>query len=99
MLSGMRADNNRAAPTADRLDEPAAAIARGFVVPFALTTALFFLWGVANNLNDILIAHFKTVFTLSDLGTGLVQSAFYLGYFCLAMPAALFMRAQGYRAA
>jgi FHS family L-fucose permease-like MFS transporter len=66
---------------------------------FVLTVALFFLWGVANNLNDILIAHFKAVFTLSDLGAGLIQSAFYLGYFCLAIPAALFMRAQGYRAA
>ena len=65
----------------------------------ALVTALFFLWGVANNLNDVLIGHFKDVFTLSDFGAGLVQSAFYLGYFCLAIPAALFMRAYGYRAA
>ena len=95
----MRAKNSRAVSVTDRRDVPAAAVASGFVAPFALTTALFFLWGVANNLNDILIAHFKTVFTLSDFGTGLVQSAFYLGYFCLAMPAALFMRAQGYRAA
>lgn len=68
-------------------------------LPFALIVALFFLWGVANNLNDVLIAHFKTLFTLSDFQAGLVQSAFYLGYFCLAIPAALFMRAFGYRAA
>ena len=66
---------------------------------FFLAIALFFLWGVANNLNDVLIAHFKKLFTLSDLQAGLVQSAFYLGYFCLAIPAALFMRARGYRAA
>ena len=69
------------------------------ILPFVLIVALFFLWGVANNLNDILIAHFKKLFTLSDLQAGLVQSAFYLGYFCLAIPAALFMRAYGYRAA
>jgi FHS family L-fucose permease-like MFS transporter len=69
------------------------------LLPFALIVALFFLWGVANNLNDVLIAHFKKLFTLSDLQAGLVQSAFYLGYFCLAIPAALFMRAYGYRAA
>lgn len=68
-------------------------------LPVALIVALFFLWGVANNLNDVLIAHFKKLFTLSDLQAGLVQSAFYLGYFCLAIPAALFMRARGYRAA
>lgn len=69
------------------------------LLPVVLIVALFFLWGVANNLNDVLIAHFKKLFTLSDLQAGLVQSAFYLGYFCLAIPAALFMRKQGYRAA
>lgn len=69
------------------------------LLPLILVVVLFFLWGVANNLNDILIAHFKKLFVLSDLQAGLVQSAFYLGYFCLAVPAALFMRAYGYRAA
>lgn len=69
------------------------------LLPVVLIVALFFLWGVANNLNDVLIAHFKKLFTLSDLQAGLVQSAFYLGYFCLAIPAALFMRARGYLAA
>ncbi|MBC9032185.1 L-fucose:H+ symporter permease [Sphingomonas sp. JC676] len=69
------------------------------LLPVVLIVALFFLWGLANNLNDVLIAHFKKLFTLSDLQAGLVQSAFYLGYFCLAIPAALFMRAKGYRAA
>jgi len=81
------------------MSEHAPVIAGRRVLPFVLIVALFFLWGVANNLNDVLIAHFKTLFTLSDFGAGLVQSAFYLGYFCLAIPAALFMRAWGYRAA
>lgn len=81
------------------MSEHAPIITERRLLPFALIVALFFLWGVANNLNDVLIAHFKALFTLSDFGAGLVQSAFYLGYFCLAIPAALFMRAQGYRAA
>jgi FHS family L-fucose permease-like MFS transporter len=68
-------------------------------LPVVLIVALFFLWGVANNLNDVLISHFKGLFSLGDFGAGLVQSAFYLGYFCLAIPAALFMRSYGYRAA
>ncbi|NIJ19059.1 FHS family L-fucose permease-like MFS transporter [Sphingomonas naasensis] len=68
-------------------------------LPMVLIVALFFLWGLANNLNDVLIAHFRKLFTLGDFQAGLVQSAFYLGYFCLAIPAALFMRARGYRAA
>jgi FHS family L-fucose permease-like MFS transporter len=63
----------------------------------ALTTGLFFLWGVANNLNDILIAHFRHVFSLSDFQSGLVQSAFYLGYFCFAIPAALAAERLGYK--
>jgi FHS family L-fucose permease-like MFS transporter len=81
------------------MSEDAPLIAHRRLLPFVLIVALFFLWGVANNLNDVLIAHFKTLFTLSDFGAGLIQSAFYLGYFCLAIPAALFMRAYGYRAA
>jgi MFS transporter, FHS family, L-fucose permease len=66
---------------------------------FFLVVSLFFLWGVANTLNDILIKQFKKVFELSDFQAGLVQSAFYLGYFTLAVPAAMFMRRFGYKGA
>lgn len=69
------------------------------LLPLVLIISLFFLWGVANNLNDILIKHFKKAFTLSDFQSGLVQSAFYFGYFCFAIPAALFMKRFGYKAA
>ncbi|HEX8937884.1 MAG TPA: L-fucose:H+ symporter permease, partial [Sphingomicrobium sp.] len=72
---------------------------RQSVAPIILIVSLFFLWGMANNLNDPLIKHFKKLFTLSDFGSGLVQSAFYLGYFLLAIPAALFMQRFGYKAA
>jgi len=64
-----------------------------------LTVGLFFLWGMANNLNDVLIAHFRQLFRLGDLQSGLVQSAFYLGYFCFAIPAATLMQRLGYRTA
>jgi FHS family L-fucose permease-like MFS transporter len=69
------------------------------LAPLVLIVGLFFLWGVANNLNDVLIAQFRKAFSLGDLQSGLVQSAFYLGYFLLALPAAMFMRRFGYRAA
>jgi FHS family L-fucose permease-like MFS transporter len=65
----------------------------------ALIVSLFFLWGVANNLNDILIKQFKKAFELSDFQAGLVQSAFYMGYFVLAIPASICMRRLGYKAA
>lgn len=70
----------------------------GQLVPFFLVTALFFLWGVPNNLNDVLIRQFMKSFALNRLQAGLVQSAFYMGYFVLAMPAALIMRKLGYKA-
>jgi len=59
---------------------------------------MFFLWAIPNNLNDILIKQFMTSFQITRFEAGLVQSAFYLGYFCLAMPAALLMRRFGYKA-
>jgi FHS family L-fucose permease-like MFS transporter len=70
----------------------------GNTLPFVLVTALFFLWGIPNNLNDILIKQFMTSFQITRFQAGLVQSAFYLGYFCLAMPAAFLMRRFGYKA-
>jgi FHS family L-fucose permease-like MFS transporter len=70
----------------------------GHLVPFVLVTALFFLWGIPNNLNDVLIRQFMKSFAISRFQAGLVQSAFYMGYFLLAMPAALLMRRAGYKA-
>jgi len=69
----------------------------GQLVPFILVTVLFFLWGIPNNLNDVLIRHFMKSFAITRFQAGLVQSAFYLGYFLLAMPAAFLMRRAGYK--
>jgi len=69
----------------------------GQLVPFILVTVLFFLWGIPNNLNDVLIRHFMKSFAITRFQAGLVQSAFYMGYFLLAMPAALLMRRAGYK--
>ena len=69
----------------------------GHLVPFILVTALFFLWGIPNNLNDVLIRQFMKSFALSRFQAGFLQSAFYMGYFLLAMPAALLMRKAGYK--
>lgn len=70
----------------------------GQLLPFVLVTFLFFLWGIPNNLNDVLIRQFMKSFAINRIQAGLVQSAFYLGYFLLAMPAALLMRRVGYKA-
>jgi FHS family L-fucose permease-like MFS transporter len=70
----------------------------GHLLPFVLVTALFFLWAIPNNLNDVLIRQFMKSFTISRTQAGFVQFAFYMGYFFLAMPAALMMRRVGYKA-
>jgi len=69
----------------------------GQLVPFILVTVLFFLWGIPNNLNDVLIRHFMKTFEIGRFQAGLVQFAFYIGYFVFAMPAALLMRRLGYK--
>jgi len=64
----------------------------------ALITSLFFLWGIALNLNsDILVPHLKKACQLSFRQSGLVDSAFYIAYFIIAIPAGLFMHKYGYK--
>lgn len=90
-------DSHYVAPAAP--GQRVARAARAAIVPLVLIVSLFFLWGVANSLNDILIKQFKKAFELSDFQAGLVQSAFYLGYFVFALPAGMFMRRYGYKGA
>jgi FHS family L-fucose permease-like MFS transporter len=69
----------------------------GVMPTFVLVTGLFFLWGIPNNLNDVLIRQFMKSFAISRFQAGLVQSAFYLGYFLLALPAGMLMKRFGYK--
>src|ERR1035438_4711387 len=70
---------------------------RQYMLPFILVTALFFLWGIPNNLNDVLIRQFMKSFEITRFKAGLIQSAFYMGYFLLSLPAALLMRRYSYK--
>lgn len=72
-------------------------IGKGLLVPFALVSMLFLLWGVANNMNDTLLAAFKRIMSMSDLQTSFVQFAFYGAYFCFALPAAMFIKRFSYK--
>jgi len=64
---------------------------------FVLVTVLFFLWGMSNNLTDILVQQFRKSFELSPFGAQLVSTANFTGYFVMAIPAALIMRRWGYK--
>jgi FHS family L-fucose permease-like MFS transporter len=72
-------------------------ILAGALLPFVLVTALFFMWGIPNNLNGVLIKQFMKSMELSRFQAGLIQSAFYMGYFVLAVPAAILMRRYSYK--
>lgn len=69
-----------------------------YLIPFALLCSLFFLWAVANNLNDILLPQFQQAFTLTNFQAGLIQSAFYFGYFLIPIPAGILMKKLSYKA-
>lgn len=84
-------------PAESAADGSGPLIPQGRTSVFVLVTGLFFLWGIPNNLNDVLIRQFMKSFEISRLQAGLVQSAFYFGYFLMAVPAAIFMRRYGYK--
>ena len=67
------------------------------LIPFILVTSLFALWGFANAVTDPMVQAFKKVLELSNSEAAWVQMAFYGGYFCMALPAAMFMRKYSYK--
>lgn len=68
-----------------------------YSLAIVLITSLFFLWGFAHNLNPILIPHLKKACQLSNFQSSLVDSAFFIAYFAVAIPAGLFMKRFGYQ--
>lgn len=69
-----------------------------FTVPLLVVMSLMFIWNLSRNINDVLIPHLKRACQLTDLQSSLVQSAFFGGYFLLALPVGQFIRRFGYRA-
>lgn len=65
--------------------------------PFILITSLFFLWGLANNMTDTLLAAFKRIMSMTDFQTSWIQMAFYGSYFLLALPAAILIKKYSYK--
>ena len=72
-------------------------VGANYTVPFILVTSLFFLWGFAHAILDVLNKHFQEVLDMSRTSSAMVQVMFYLGYFLMAIPAGLFINKYGYR--
>lgn len=68
-----------------------------YLVPFILITSLFFLWGFARAILDVLNKHFQNSLDISLTQSSLIQVTTYLGYFLMAIPAGWFINRQGYR--
>lgn len=69
-----------------------------YLVPFVLITTLFFLWGFAHSILDVLNKHFQDALSISKTHSALIQAVVYGGYFLMAMPAGEIIRRYGYRA-
>ena len=69
-----------------------------YLVPFVLVTFCFALWGFANDITNPMVKAFSKIFRMSVTDGTLVQVAFYGGYFCMAFPAAIFIRKYSYKA-
>lgn len=72
-------------------------VEKKYLLPFILITALFALWGFANDLTNPMVAAFQTVMEISATKASMVQFAFYGGYATMAIPAALFIRRFSYK--
>ncbi len=70
---------------------------RRYLVPFILITSLFFLWGFARAILDVLNKHFQNALHISITHSALIQVTTYLGYFLMAIPAGFFINRYGYR--
>lgn len=77
--------------------KPANSNSNPYLWPLILVTSLFFLWAFVHNLEPILIPHLKKACQLSDLQSALIDSAVYLGYFIMALPAGYVMKKYGYK--
>jgi len=77
----------------------AALIPKQYLLTFILTTCCFSLWGFANDFTNPLVKVFEQVFIITTSQASWLQFAFYTGYFCMAIPAVLFIRRFSYKSA
>lgn len=74
-----------------------ALVEKQYIIPFVLLTSLFFLWGFAHAILDVLNKHFQELLAITKAHSALIQVTMYMGYFVMAIPAGLFINRYGYR--
>src|SRR5688572_15408942 len=68
-----------------------------YLLPLVLVTSLFFLWGLAYGLLDVLNKHFQDALQVNKQQSTLLQMAYFGAYFLMALPAGLLMQRLGYK--
>ena len=74
------------------------AAGKKYLVPFIFVISLFFLWGMAHNLDSSLIPHLKKACNLSNTQSMLIDTSVFLAYFLMAIPAGMILKRWGYKA-
>lgn len=77
--------------------QQATLVDKRYLVPFVLLTSLFFLWGFAHAILDVMNKHFQELLSITKTHSAFIQATMYLGYFVMAIPAGLFITKYGYR--
>lgn len=72
-------------------------VSKKYLLPFILITSLFFMWGFARAILDVLNKHFQEELSISITQSALIQGTTYLGYFLMALPAGIIITRYGYR--
>lgn len=72
-------------------------VPKSLIIPFALITFCFALWGFANDITNPLVKAFGTIFNQSTFISSFVQFAFYAGYCFMAIPAAIYIKKYSYK--
>lgn len=72
-------------------------VKKQYLLPFILITSLFFMWGFARAVLDVLNKHFQETLSISITQSTLIQTTTYLGYFLMALPAGIIITRRGYR--
>lgn len=70
---------------------------KNYLIPFILVVSLFFLWGMAHNLDSVLIPHLKKAFNLSNSDSTLIDTSIFFAYFLMALPAGMLLKKWGYK--
>src|SRR6187402_2890699 len=68
-----------------------------YLLPFILITSLFFLWGMAHNLDSVLIPHLKKACNLNNAQSTLIDTSVFFAYFLMAIPAGMILKRWGYK--